>query len=671
MGRDDDLDTLHKTLQQNSSVAISTVTGMGGIGKTELALQYAQRYWEEFYPGGALWLQAREADLGVQILTFARVQMQLNPSEKEELAEQIDYCWRNWRGEGNVLVILDDVTDYQSVEPYLPPNLPRFKVIVTTRVQNLAQSFAALDLEVLKEPAALELLASLIGETRLNREEDAAKNLCAWLGYLPLGLELVGQYLAQRQDLSLVKMQQRLEKKRLEHKSLEEPTSQTTAQQGVKAAFELSWQDLATEARELACLLSLFALAPIPWETVEACLPEEDEEELEDIRDGVLVQLSLLQRVETGWFQLHSLLREFLRGKLEALEVADGLKRKYCQVMIRVSKQVPQSPTIQDIKGLTPVVPHLTETAKTWVDCVEDENLMWAFLGLVFYYNGQGLYSLAEPWFQVCLSTVRARLGEEHPDVATSLNNLAELYRSQGRYEAAEPLYLEALELRKKLLGEEHPDVATSLNNLAELYRSQGRYEAAEPLYLEALDLKKKLLGEEHPHVASSLNNLAGLYYSQGRYEAAEPLYLEALDLYKKLLGEEHPSVATSLNNLAGLYKSQGRYEAAEPLYLEALELRKKLLGEEHPDVATSLNNLALLYESQGRYEAAEPLYVQAVGILLQRLGQNHPNTQTVLNNFYQFLVKVTREGQRSRLSNHPWTVLMLEQIDKGDGVTG
>ena len=93
----------------------------------------------------------------------------------------------------------------------------------------------------------------------------------------------------------------------------------------------------------------------------------------------------------------------------------------------------------------------------------------------------------------------------------------------------------------KKLLGEEHPSVASSLNNLAGLYKSQGRYEEAEPLYIQALDMRKKLLGEEHPDVATSLNNLAGLYSSQGRYEEAEPLYIQALDMYKKLLGDEHP----------------------------------------------------------------------------------------------------------------------------------
>nr|MDZ7998546.1 tetratricopeptide repeat protein [Aulosira sp. DedVER01a] len=218
-------------------------------------------------------------------------------------------------------------------------------------------------------------------------------------------------------------------------------------------------------------------------------------------------------------------------------------------------------------------------------------------------------------------------------DLATSLNNLAELYESQGKYSQAEPLYIQALDLRRRLLGKEHPDVASSLNNLAGLYRSQGKYSQAEPLYIQALDLRRRLLGEEHPDVASSLNNLATLYESQEKYSQAEPLYIQALDLRRRLLGDEHPNVATSLNNLAALYRSQGKYSQAEPLYIQALDLRRRLLGDEHPDVASSLNNLATLYESQRKYSQAEPLFIQALDICERQLGVNHPNTIIVRKN--------------------------------------
>ena len=128
------------------------------------------------------------------------------------------------------------------------------------------------------------------------------------------------------------------------------------------------------------------------------------------------------------------------------------------------------------------------------------------------------------------------------------------IYESQGRYEEAEPLLQQALALLRELLGDRHPNVATSLNNLAFLYYSQGRYEAAEPFYQQALTLWRELLGDRHPDVATSLNNLAGLYRSQGKYAEAEPLFQQALALRRELLGDRYPTVATSLNNLAMLY---------------------------------------------------------------------------------------------------------------------
>jgi CHAT domain-containing protein/Tfp pilus assembly protein PilF len=245
----------------------------------------------------------------------------------------------------------------------------------------------------------------------------------------------------------------------------------------------------------------------------------------------------------------------------------------------------------------------------------------------------QGKYNEAIPLAEQALAIRKKVLGDNHPDTATSLNNLAELYRVQGRYSEAEPLYKQALAIIKQQLGDNHPSTATSLNNLAFLYQSQGRYSEAEPLYKQALAISKQQLGDNHPLTVAILNSLAALYYSQGRYSEAEPLYQQALTIRKQQLGDNHPLTAASLNNLAVLYYSQGRYSEAEPLYQQALTIRKQQLGDNHPDTAASLNNLAELYRLQGRYSEAEPLFKQALAIWKQQLGENHPNTALILNN--------------------------------------
>ena len=629
VGRDEALLLLHEQLQQCDRIAVCAVAGMGGVGKTELALQYALSHQQlSTYPGGLCWIQAGEVAFATQIVNFARVQLGLQLPDELELLEQVAYCWRNWIA-GDVLLVLDDVRDYQQVKPYLPPTESRFKVLITTRQQELGESFKTLRLSVLTPDAAIALLVSFVGQERIEQERDQAEHLCKQLGYLPWGLELVGRYLKRKPDLSLAQMRQRLD---LKHRSLQNPSQETTARLGVEAAFELSWQELDEVAQELGCLLSLFAVAPIPWSWVKQCLPDRDAEVLEDARDYALLNLSLLERPSQGTYQLHQLIREFLRGKLDQLAEADQLKERFCQVMVAAAQQIPDTPIRQDIITATPMIPHLAEAASVYQEWLRDEDLIWPFIGLGRFYSGQGAYEQALPWYKLCVSVTKKRLTEEHPTVATSLNNLAELYYSQGRYAEAEPLLHQASELWKRLLGEEHPAVAQSLNNLANLYESQGRYTEAEPLFLQALELRKRLLGQEHPDVAQSLNNLAELYYSQGRYTEAEPLLHQALELWKRLLGEEHPAVAQSLNNLANLYNSQGRYTEAEPLFLQALELSKRLLGQEHPHVATILNNLAYLYDSQGRYDQAEPLLTQALELRKRLLGEEHPDTATSLN---------------------------------------
>jgi tetratricopeptide (TPR) repeat protein len=327
------------------------------------------------------------------------------------------------------------------------------------------------------------------------------------LGYLPLGLELVGRYLARKPDLSLSEMLKRLEKQALNSKALSKTEEGMTAPLGVQAAMDLSWQELDEGARELACLFSLFAPAPVPWELVQACLPDRDSEELEDLRDEQLVKLSLLKRIGEDVYQVHQLLREFFREELNSSEGEEELKRAYCRVSVRVAQQIPLTPTRDAVERVLPVIPHLTEAATTLHPWVEDENLFWPFIGLGRFYKGQGAYAQAQPWFEQCLAVCRERLGEEHPYVAASLNNLAGLYKSQGKYEKAEPLYVKSLELYKRLLGEEHPHVAESLNNLALLYHSQGECEKAEPLYVKAVTILVHALGPEHPNTITIRQN--------------------------------------------------------------------------------------------------------------------------------------------------------------------
>ncbi|MEA5512282.1 tetratricopeptide repeat protein, partial [Crocosphaera sp. UHCC 0190] len=508
---------------------------MGGIGKSELALQYSWQEWpKETYRGGICWLNVVNSDPGLSIVTFASSYLGLTIPDTESLRERVAYCWQHWlkNDTDQTLIIFDDVRDYEQIKHYLPPKEEkRFKVIITTRCQYLSASVQTLHIEKLDEAAALDLLRSYITDGRIDEQIEQAESLCRDLGYLPLALELVARLLRRRNSWTVEKIREKLAEKGLEDASLvKNPKfdSEMTAERGVKAAFDLSWDALKEEpeAQNLALYLSLFALAPFPKVFIDGLFPEQEEDEIEEWLTDNLVHLNLVRTLDNGWYELHTLIRRYLRDKLEQSEIKEKAKQAYCKVMVTVAKNIPHTPTLEDIANFEPIIDHLKVVADELDKSLEDEDLDWPFIGLGRFYLGQGLYNDAEPYLTDCLRFTQQRLGENHPDVATSLNNLAELYRSQGRYPEAEPLYRRSLSIRELQLGENHPSVANSLNNLAGLYRSQGRYPEAEPLYQRSLSIWEQQLGENHPDVATSLNNLAGLYESQGRYPEAEPLYL-------------------------------------------------------------------------------------------------------------------------------------------------
>ncbi|MEG5001856.1 tetratricopeptide repeat protein [Microcoleus sp. B4-D4] len=642
---------LHGLLQDGSRVAIAAASGMGGIGKTELAWQYATFHREHnTYPAGIWWVFVREIDLAPQVLQKA-LRMGIQPPDTlDNLEERLQFCYEEWakKTSGNALLVLDDVNDYRAVQRLLPRN-PRFKVLLTAR-QIVPPPVGCLPLKVLKPGAALKLLRLTAGDLpgnglgRIDAQLEDAQALCQWLDYLPLGIELVGRYLRRKRALSFAEMLQRLQGQRLEARALREAEAGMTARRGVAAAFELSWAELKPPARTLGCLLSVFALAPIPWELVAECLPDWDEEELEDCRDYELLEQSLLSLVEdessdpaqSGLvqprYQLHALIREFFAAKLQGHADAEILRSNFAVVLTAVAKTISQTVTLKVQERVKEALPHLEVVAEQWSHLLEDNDAVWSFTSLGWVAQGQSLWAEAEKWFKACLQMTEQRCGADHPGTATSLNNLAELYRAMGRYLEAEPLYVRSLFIWEQQLGADHPQTAMSLNNLAGMYYAIGRYAEAEPLFVRSLSIYEHQLGADHPHTAQSLNNLAELYSAMRRYSEAEPLLVRSLAITEQQLGAEHPHTAMSLNNLATLYYATGRYAEAEPLLVRSLAIWEQQLGADHPHTAQSLNNLAELYRAMRRYSEAEPLLVRALSIYEQQLGADHPDTAMSLN---------------------------------------
>jgi tetratricopeptide (TPR) repeat protein len=247
-------------------------------------------------------------------------------------------------------------------------------------------------------------------------------------------------------------------------------------------------------------------------------------------------------------------------------------------------------------------------------------------------YESLGLYDKAAGLLRDALEIRRRALGNEHPDVARTMNLLASVLYDKGDYAGAEALFRQTLALQRRLLGNDHPDVAKTMNNLAGILGSKGDFAGAEALFRETLALQRRRLGNEHPLVAITMNNLASVLDDKGDYAGAEALYRETLALERRLLGNAHPDVAQTMNYLAVVLEDEGDYAGAEALYRETLALRRKLLGNEHPDVAGTMNGLASVLEDKGDYAGAEALYRETLALRRKLLGKEHPDVAGTMN---------------------------------------
>ncbi len=624
-GREEVLESLRAQLTPGNGRA-AVLCGLGGIGKTQTAIEYVKRNHENYEI--VLWCLAdSEASL---VSGFAAFAPDLGLPEKNDVPELVKDVKRWLERNENWLLILDNADDPTLAKTFIPAH-HKGGVLLTS----VAYSFRVLGvvkperLGVFTESESLEFFRECFGGKESDKdfsqdERTELINLAEVLGFFPLALEQAVAYLIETgtpvstyiADLGKQTLLPVLEKGKVTATPDYKKTVATTWQ----AAFEIIERDYPVSAEVLR--LSAF-LAPdkIPAELFEGLVPTGDT--LNDII-APLMRFSLVKfDGENQSFSLHRLIQEATKSRL-----CEDVKRALIKQVVKLVYERFPEVRFENWPICRLLLPHAQSCARLILKLdIEDESSGVLLNQIAYFFYIQYQFSEAEPLFERALRILERVLGAEHPDTAGLLNNLATLYESQGRYAEAESLYERALGICERVLGAEHPDTAQSLNNLAALYFSQGRDAKAESLYERALGICERVLGAEHPDTATSLNNLAALYFSQGRNAKAEPLYQRALGICERVLGIEHPDTATSLNNLAALYESQGRYLEAEPLYEKAWGIRERTLGTEHPDTVQSLNLLAALYESQGRYLEAEPLYEKALGGRKRTLGIEHLDT--------------------------------------------
>jgi tetratricopeptide (TPR) repeat protein len=667
-GREELLAQLYAALHKNSIIAITqaqALCGLGGIGKTQIVLEYAHRYRDEYQ--AVLWVKS---DTRENLLSdFLALATLLNlPEHYAQDQESIVAAIHRWMQHQTAwLLIFDNADDLTFVRNFIAPG-SRGHILLTTRAQALGRLAHRLDVETMSpESGALFLLrrSGLIDpdvslDDVPDEELDLAFELVRELGGLPLALDQAGAYMEESPYalagyLGLYRKERLALLKRRGGMIEDHPESVATTW---SLSFDMVEQ-INPAATDLLRLCAFLDPDAIPEE-----LLHEGAAALGPLLTLVAVDdLKLNQAIEALW--RYSLLRRHTGSHMLSLH-------RLVQVVLKETMDpeiqrlwVERTISAMHLAFPTAVEPGCWDTCQRFLPQVQNCSQLieqWAMrspeaaalLHQAAYYLGErGGFPEAEALYRQALSIRREKLGPDHLETAQSAYNLARLYADQGNYGDAEQLYLQVLVIRERAFGPEHHAIAQCLNSLALLYWFWDRYEQSEALYLRALPMYQQLLGPEHPDTAHCMNNLGLLYVTQAKYTEAERLHRQVLTTRQAILPTAHPDTAQSLQNLACLYMVKGdpnNFAEAEQLLLQSLAMREQILGPDHPQTAKSLHNLALLYEAKSNLAEAEQLYLRVLVIREHALGKANPKTRATVEDYAALLRKMHREDEAVQL---------------------
>ncbi len=648
VGRSKALEDLRAALTSapSKSLSVRVINGLGGIGKTRLAIEYA---WAHAGDYSALLLVGASdaAALNAGLAALARAEfLDLPEKEAREDAVKIEAVLRWLEAHPTWLLILDNVDDEQAVGAVskLLARLTGGHVIVTARASNFPAALATLELDALDENSATQFLLERTRGKRVEAAEDEtrAHEIARELGGLALGLEQAGAYVS-KQRIPFSRYLKRWSENREKALAWSDATLMGS-EKTLATTWITSVDRLSPVSRRLLDRLALLTPDPIPESLFD--LPvrgEAPEYDAYEARAG-LADYSLITQAKSDsgvaqGFIVHRLVQDFARRAMSEERRAAALREALGWIdsgFVGVPWDIASWP------ALDPLAPHALAIAgrAEGVNISRPTARLLSQLGLLF--QSKARFVEAEALYRRALAIEMG--SNETQAVAKILISLTDLLRTSNRLTEAEETGRQAVEL---LAGDPMQDpaaLAQALDNLGIVLKDTGQHLEALLLVRKALDIEIASHGEDDPMVAYRLNNLGTLLYEMGRRGEAEACLRRAVQIDDANRRSNTPDGAIRLGTLADIIADR-RPQEAEALLRQALAIQEAHLGRDHPNVAYRLNNLAVLVGRDGRLDEAEKFMRQALAIFEARLGADHPNTVALNANLAGLLAQ---RGQAS-----------------------
>jgi tetratricopeptide (TPR) repeat protein len=522
-----------------------TVHGMGGVGKTQLAIEFAYRYGRFF--SGIHWLDATQLNnLSAEIAACGE-EMDLPHWPERRHPEKVTRTLEEWHKGGTRLVILDDLdgTDEDGVREWLNRiGGGPLRILATSRRTEWPDDIQLnpLPLDAFTAEESVAFLRQYLTESRTTDKEleSLANQLC----HLPLSMDLAGHYLSDHSYVSasnylrLMKTAWDGVKTTEWRKHLDE--SQLNLDQA--ATFALSWERVTSDnTRRLFLLAGHCAPGhPIPGELLQEAAGLKIEDSIKGLVE--LSSLGLLHAEETGASIIHPVLAEYARTLPDADDLLPALAEVLSQLAHSTAKLMKQTDTPS---YFFPLLPHVCSV----IERVEGQRL----------------------------ETIEA--------MGTLLNSLGSYQDQIGEYVEARASFERALAIWQRIYGDISAQSASAHSNLGGILQGLGDLEGALESFERALAIDEGTYGPDHPDVAKDLNNLGGALVAIGDPKGAWSAYVCALAILKYVLGEDHPEVATQLTKVGMALRSQNDLTGAREAYESALSIFEQVFPSGHPQV--------------------------------------------------------------------------------------